>query len=346
MAFLLLGALLALAVTGALLIALLRPAPAAPGGEVAIYEDQLAEVDRDEARGLLGSEEAAQARTEVERRLLTAARARGAAGGSGRRSRFVLALCIGGLPLAAAAIYARTGNPGLPDTDFASRMAPTPTLAQLRERLSANPDDLSGWVALGDALTAQGRRAEAAPAYAEAVRLTGGRDRRLAGAYAEALSLAEGEVTEEAETIFASIQAAHPDDPQAAYYLAQARAARGDLAGAARDLHALLSGADPAAPWYAGVRALRDELADQRGPTPAQVAAASALPGAEQATMIESMVEGLAARLAAQPDDPEGWRRLARAYGVLGETAKAEAAWREVAARVPDDAEARAALSP
>jgi cytochrome c-type biogenesis protein CcmH len=31
------------------------------------------------------------------------------------------------------------------------------------------------------------------------------------------------------------------------------------------------------------------------------------------------MVDGLAARLQANPDDPEGWVRLVRAYGVLGE---------------------------
>ena len=35
-------------------------------------------------------------------------------------------------------------------------------------------------------------------------------------------------------------------------------------------------------------------------------------------TMIHSMVDGLAARLADAPDDPAGWLRLARAYGVLG----------------------------
>jgi cytochrome c-type biogenesis protein CcmH len=36
------------------------------------------------------------------------------------------------------------------------------------------------------------------------------------------------------------------------------------------------------------------------------------------------MVEGLAERLKDEPDDADGWRRLARAYEVLGESEKAK----------------------
>ena len=46
----------------------------------------------------------------------------------------------------------------------------------------------------------------------------------------------------------------------------------------------------------------------------------------DRQAMIRGMVERLAARLAEKPDDPEGWARLARAYDVLGETEKAQAA--------------------
>ncbi len=45
------------------------------------------------------------------------------------------------------------------------------------------------------------------------------------------------------------------------------------------------------------------------------------------------MVAGLADRLKAQPDDPEGWVRLVRAYAVLGETAKREAALKAASIR-------------
>ncbi len=39
--------------------------------------------------------------------------------------------------------------------------------------------------------------------------------------------------------------------------------------------------------------------------------------------MIRTMVNRLADRLQENPDDLEGWKRLARAYEVLGETEKA-----------------------
>jgi cytochrome c-type biogenesis protein CcmH len=57
----------------------------------------------------------------------------------------------------------------------------------------------------------------------------------------------------------------------------------------------------------------------------------------EQAQMIRGMVEKLAAKLEASPDDPAGWRQLARAYQVLGEKDKAENALARAA-----DAEAKA----
>ena len=39
--------------------------------------------------------------------------------------------------------------------------------------------------------------------------------------------------------------------------------------------------------------------------------------------MIRGMVQRLADRLEENPNDPEGWRRLANAYRVLDENAKA-----------------------
>jgi cytochrome c-type biogenesis protein CcmH len=70
------------------------------------------------------------------------------------------------------------------------------------------------------------------------------------------------------------------------------------------------------------------------GPTARDVAAAQAMAPEERQAMIRSMVDRLAARLEQNPNDKDGWTRLAHAYDVLGETEKAEAA-RARAAQVP-----------
>ena len=54
------------------------------------------------------------------------------------------------------------------------------------------------------------------------------------------------------------------------------------------------------------------------GAASAEAAAIAALPPAERMAMIENMVDGLAARLERQPDDPDGWRMLARSQTTLG----------------------------
>ena len=54
--------------------------------------------------------------------------------------------------------------------------------------------------------------------------------------------------------------------------------------------------------------------------------AIQAMPEADRAAMIRTMVERLAQRLKENPNDREGWLRLARAYDVLGEKEKANAA--------------------
>jgi len=70
--------------------------------------------------------------------------------------------------------------------------------------------------------------------------------------------------------------------------------------------------------------------APPRGPTAADVRAAQEMAPDDRQAMIRGMVERLAARLKENPDDLAGWRRLERAWRVLGETAKAD----EAAARV------------
>ena len=67
----------------------------------------------------------------------------------------------------------------------------------------------------------------------------------------------------------------------------------------------------------------------------------------DERAMIEGMVSGLAARLEENPDDPDGWLRLARAYGVMGRWDDARAAADRAVEQAPENAEivARAATT-
>jgi cytochrome c-type biogenesis protein CcmH len=71
----------------------------------------------------------------------------------------------------------------------------------------------------------------------------------------------------------------------------------------------------------------------------------------QRLAMVNGMVAQLADRLAANPDDPEGWARLVRSYIVLGRADDAKAALAKARAALaakpdglaPIEAEARAA---
>jgi len=71
------------------------------------------------------------------------------------------------------------------------------------------------------------------------------------------------------------------------------------------------------------------------GPSQEDIKNAQQMTDDEQLAMIRSMVQRLADRLADNPNDPEGWVRLAQAYEVLGETENAVAARRRAAEVTP-----------
>src|SRR5262249_4236097 len=118
------------------------------------------------------------------------------------------------------------------------------------------------------------------------------------------------------------------NDPRARFYGAEAALQRGDAAEAKTALQALLADAPVDAPWRQIVAARLAEIAPDEpqsnsttlaGPTAQDIAAAQAMSPEDRLAMIRGMVERLAARLEQNPDDKEGWARLAHAYEVLGD---------------------------
>ena len=115
----------------------------------------------------------------------------------------------------------------------------------------------------------------------------------------------------------------------ARFHLARAKDQAGDRDGAVADLKAIEADISPSDPRRQDLdQAIKEALA----PHPAADAAAPAMSG-DQMSMVRTMVSGLAEKLKANPDDPEGWVRLVRSYSVLGDTANRDAALAQARAR-------------
>ena len=108
-----------------LLLPLLARQRGAVGREdynLAVYRDQLVEIERDVARGVLNSEHADAARTEIGRRILSLGPTEVERRPGGRQVT-AAAIAVLLLPIAALLLYARLGSPSLPDQPFAARNA-------------------------------------------------------------------------------------------------------------------------------------------------------------------------------------------------------------------------------
>lgn len=313
------------------------PAPAAQVDERSFYGQRLAEIDRDVGAGHINAIEADAARAEAARRLLRESRVASAGLADGeseyalRRRRAASAIALSGIPLMTLAIYGALGSPDKPSLPVAERRAqpveqgsPADLVARMERHLVANPDDGSGWELLAPVYLRLGRAGDSVKAWANVLRLRGETPARLAG-YGEALvASSQGVVEAFARELFERAAKGDGNAPMPKFYLAVARAQDGDIEGARKVFEALLHDAPADAPWR---RAVEARLAGLKQQNAARDIAA--MPGEAQKAAIAGMVEGLAQRLKSAPDDPEGWRRLLRAYVVLGQKAEAEAALAE-----------------
>lgn len=334
--------------------------------DLAVFRDQLAEIDRDAERGLLGAPEAEAARLEVQRRILAVggeSAEKPSAPASGRVLVYVAAVAA---PLAAAIVYAVVGTPGMPDFPFAQRSAARTAgagdaaEARLREqipdldaaverlarRLKDQPDDMRGWTMLGRTYMTLGRHAEAAAAFANAALAGGGADAALQ--QAEALMADSPDaVPPEAAKLLEGVVAAAPGSITGRYYLGLAKGQRGDFRGAAQEFADVVALSPAEAEWLpsakeqlgfasheAGIRpdslipspVVRTILKQSPPRTATPATPPASTAPADEQEMIRGMVERLAARLKENPNDADGWRMLARSYEVLGETDKAKEA--------------------
>src|SRR5262249_45648191 len=315
------------------------------GTDAAVYRDQLDEIERDRAAGLIAGKEAAAAQVEVSRRLIAAADVPAAASPpprvTVRGGRSVAAAAFVVLPLGAALFYLGLGSPLLPDQPLAERRITARAggslaglIAQVEEHLERDPQDGRGWEVIAPIYLRLGRFEDAVRARRNALRLNGETPERAAALGEAPVFAANGMVTAEAKTVFEKAVALDGGAVQARYFLGLAAEQDGNHARAAAIWRELIASAAPDAPW---VDALREALArvesgaSARGPTTGpseeQVAAVADLSADQRNVMVRGMVERLSERLHHEDgSDVEGWVRLVRSYLVLGEREKARAA--------------------
>jgi cytochrome c-type biogenesis protein CcmH len=324
------------------------------GSEVAVYKDQLAEIERDLAAGLIAPPEAEAARVEISRRLLAAAGSESALVPTSslkwRRAAAVLALV--GLPLVAVAVYVPLGSPALRDAPLAQRERGSgPGMAQslenlvvqVQQHLDKNPTDGRGWNVLAPVLERLGRFDEAVRAYRNSITYNGESAERRADLGEAVTAAASGVVTAEAKTEFERAHALNADDPKANYFLGLAAEQDGRKDDAANIWRALLAKAPADAPWRPLVQTSLARVGGGGVTMPAlsdeTIAASRGMNDGDRNAMIRSMVERLATRLKQNGDDVEGWLRLVRAYLVMGDRDKALGASTDARQAVANNAE-------
>lgn len=378
MLFWIISALLTVVVAVILLSPLMRASARASlydEGEAAVYRDQLRELERDKATGLISADDADYARAEIGRRLLAVAgrattgeaateRAfEAAAAGPVARRRYGLSqafilLC---LPVIGLAGYLEIGSPGTPDAPLAARIENPGDdvgllVAKVERHLASNPEDGNGWNVLAPVYFRIGRLPDAEIAYRNAIRILGPDAERMNGLGETLVLRSDGIVTDDAQMAFQAALKLEPNNPRADFYLALALEQSGRRAEALAAFQAIATASPPTAPWMslvnqhiaansAGVPLANAPAASVQPTAPAalgnpsadDIANAQSMSEGDRSEMIRGMVASLDARLKEDPNNFEGWMRLVRSYAMLKDKERAQAALKDGLKAFPAD---------
>lgn len=272
--------------------------------DLQVYRDQLKEVDRDLARGVIGTEDAERMRAEISRRVLTAdaqLHEGGETGGQPGRGGLIVAVALGAVLAAGSVwVYSEIGAPGYRDLPLQTRIAesdaaranrlsqseaesrvPPPSLnpdateefltlmEQLRETVKNRPEDLRGLTLLVRNEAGLGDYIAAYNAQSRIIEVKA--DDVSASDYAYLaelmISAAGGYVSSDAEAALREALERDPRNPPARYYLGLYLMQVDRPDAAFRTWDALLRESASDAPWVAPIRDRIEEVAWRAGET-------------------------------------------------------------------------------
>ncbi len=265
--------------------------------DLAVYKQQLQEIEDEKARGLLGDAEFTSARIEISRRIIAASDS-DSGPATTKASPLAPYVMISLLTILTMGIYLIYGSPQLQDQPLSARVSPDGAppveilVARVEERLRSHPEDGTGWSVIAPVYMRLGRYDDAALAFKKVIELQGETPDRL-GDVGEALTYAnDGNVGDDARAAFQKAQAKEPSNARAGFWLGIADEQSGKLTEAAGAYKKLIESGLPANVEAVVKQRLAAVEARLNGAPPA-----SAVPNADQSAMIDGMVSGLAERL-------------------------------------------------
>lgn len=270
--------------------------------EMRVYADQLKEIERDHARGLVSDDDAGRLRAETARRLLEADRTAVAATNESPGSMRMVALALVVLsPIGAVLFYLNFGAPNYRDMPLVMRFneaaamrvarppqaqmeadwqadpnyaAPPdadPEFVQLMDRLRAavatRPDDLTGLRLLAVNEGNLGNFQASAAAWTRVIEVQGDEAplNDMVALAETMVQAAGGRISPEADAVLDQVLSSDPRNGPARYYkgLSLGQTGRPDLTF--RIWRGLLSDSPPDAPWVPVIRSEIEGLADLAG---------------------------------------------------------------------------------
>ena len=353
--FIAIAALLTLLVTAWLIRPLLRKTShsgiSSERLNAAIHRDQLKTLEADLARGIISQQDFETSRDELQLRLLDdtesfTPKVQPNASGfwTARRTATLVGLSM---PLLALGLYWQLGAP----TAIEAQPAGHGNAQQIQQmidgmadKLKANPDNPRGWAMLGRAYKAVNRLPEAVQAFEKAGTAVN-TDADLLVEYAELLAMQAGNSLkgQPAQMVSEALRL-NPEHPMGLMLSGIASFQDEKFKDAVTKWEKLLAMMNPDSP---DAEQMRSNIAEARGKAgmspPTESNKLPPVPAGAAAGMtpekINEMVNKLAERLKANPDDLPGWARLARAYKVQGRLDEAEQAYAKTGKLLDTDAD-------